>query len=213
VNEIPLIEIVSTGVANTASVIAAFKRLGANAQIIDDRKRIELASHLVLPGVGSFGHAMQRLQEQKMIEPLRDRILDGRPTLAICLGMQLFCASSDESPGVAGLGIIPANVRRFQLDDTSESNSSLRVPHLGWNSVSSGNCRFLSDGQAYFAHSYCIEEVTADWNIATANYGGGFVAALERQGVLACQFHPELSGEWGQELVAEWISQCEVLAC
>ena len=132
--------------------------------------------------------------------PLVERVSAGRPTLAICLGLQLLCESSAESPDVAGLGVVPLRVTR--LRDT------VRVPQLGWNHVDPDPAsKFLKPGHAYFANSYCLEELPAGWAGAWSEHGGPFIAALERDSVLACQFHPELSGDWGLALLRRWL-QC-----
>jgi imidazole glycerol phosphate synthase glutamine amidotransferase subunit len=190
---------VRTGAANTASVVAAFGRLGAAVELTTEAEVVERAGLLVLPGVGAFGPVAGRLAELGLVEVLRRRFRDERPTLAICLGMQLLAAASDESPGVDGLGVLPVTARRFP--------GHLRVPQLGWNRVRAADgCQLLGDGAAYFANSYCLTEAPAGWSAGTADHGGRFVAALERGPLLACQFHPELSGAWGQDLLARWLA-------
>lgn len=195
----PHVTVVATGVANLASVLAGLGRAGAGTSVTDDAEMVEAATHLVLPGVGSFAAAMESLAARELIEPLRRRIDAGRPTLAICLGMQVLFAASDESPGVAGLGCIAGTMTRF--------NGGVRVPQLGWNSIEpASDCRFLRAGSVYFANSYRLaSEPDGDWACAGADHGGRFVAALERRGVLACQFHPELSGRFGRDLIARWL--------
>jgi len=213
--------IVSTGVANTASVVAAFRRLHVESELVDDWRKVEFCPSLVLPGVGSFGRAMDRLRQLKMVEPLRERILAEKPTLAICLGLQLLCESSEESPDVEGLSVLPSRVVRFNFQKTGESGrgeapppaADLRVPHLGWNQVSANTCAMITDGQAYFAHSYFVDQVPDGWSVATADYGKPFVAALEKGRVVACQFHPELSGAWGRNLLSGWMGRVGVPAC
>lgn len=201
--------IVSTGVANTASVIAALQRLGLRAEPVDDWRSVDSYRWLILPGVGAFGPAMERLKKMKMVEPIRDRISADRPTLAICLGLHLFCEMSDESPDARGLAIVPATASRFD----SSNGCRLRIPHLGWNRVSANGCQSLVDGEAYFAHSYRLDHAPDEWCVATSNYGGSFVAAIEKGNVLACQFHPELSGAWGRRVLSNWINQPQVQTC
>lgn len=191
--------IVRTGTANLASVAAAIERAGCAARLSDDPGELAAAARLVLPGVGAFGPVAARLDELGLREPLLRRIADGRPTLAVCLGLQLLATASEESPGARGLGALPATVTRFA--------AGLRVPHLGWNRLAAGaGCRLLEDGEAYFANSYKLDAVPEGWRGATAEHGAPFVAALERGAVLACQFHPELSGAWGQRLVERWLA-------
>lgn len=190
--------VVPTGTANMASVLAALRRLGVEATVIRDVAVVEKSDRVVLPGVGSFGAAMTELDRLDMRDVLRRRLDEGRPTLAICVGMQLLATASEESDGVEGLGHLSGNVTRFP--------DTVRVPQLGWNQVvAETDCRFLRDGWAYFANSYRIEEPPDGWSAAGADHGGMFVAALERGDVLACQFHPELSGSWGSDVLGAWL--------
>jgi imidazole glycerol-phosphate synthase subunit HisH len=197
----PAVSVVSTGVANVASVLAAFRRLGAEPLEVDQAEAISSAELLVLPGVGAFAAAMQALQARGLVEPLRERIRDGRPTLAICLGLQLFAAESAESPGTAGLGIWPDRVVRLR---------SQRVPQLGWNRVDAAReSRYLESGYAYYANSYCLGAEPLGWTASWSDHDGKLVAAVERGSVLACQFHPELSGAWGEQLLRRWLGDAK----
>ncbi len=204
----PRVVVVRTGTANLASVLAGLTRAGAEPVLTDDLADVQVAARLVLPGVGAFGAAMERLRAHDLVGALAQRVRTGRPTLAICLGLQLLAESSAESPGVAGLGILPARVTRFP--------DTVRVPQLGWNRVEAEpDCALLTSGYAYFANSYRLAERPAGWRAALAEHGGRFVAALERGPILACQFHPELSGSWGLELLRRWLacSTEEQVAC
>ena len=123
--------------------------------------------------------------------------------MGICLGMQLFAEASEESPGEAGLGIVPGTAERFRSAD-------IRIPQLGWNEViPQTGCRLLQPGHAYFANSYRLAQVPAGWHGALTTHGEPFVAAFERGPVLACQFHPELSGAWGRALLTRWLEAGE----
>jgi glutamine amidotransferase len=193
-----VVTVVPTGTANIASVLAAFRRLGAEPAVSQEVSMVEESDRVVVPGVGSFGTAMAEIDRLGMRRTLRQRLDEGRATLAICVGMQLLSTRSEESGGVTGLGYVDRPVTRFP--------DTVRVPQLGWNQVvAAPGCRFLSDGWAYFANSYRIEEVPDGWSAAGAAHGGRFVAALERGDVLACQFHPELSGPWGSRILADWL--------
>jgi len=197
----PTVIVVHTGVANTASVAAALDRCGCRHRLSTDPALVRDAPALVLPGVGSFGAGMERLTEAGLVEPIVQRIARRRPLLAICLGMHLLCQGSDESPGVPGLGVIPARVAAFP--------AGVRVPQFGWNRVDPGpGCRLLAPGHAYFANSYRLAHVPEGWNAAIADHAGPFIAALERGPILACQFHPELSGPWGLALLRAWLDRC-----
>jgi imidazole glycerol phosphate synthase glutamine amidotransferase subunit len=195
--------VIRTGTANTASVAAAIRRAGCEVRLSQDPNDASSAARLVLPGVGAFGSVVSRIDELQLRETLTRRITKRQPTLAICLGLQLLAQGSDETPGVEGLGVLPSRVTGF--------GEGLRVPHLGWNRVSADeSCLLLEDGDAYFANSYKLDRPPGGWAAATADHGGRFVAAVESGPVLACQFHPELSGPWGQRLIERWLSAGEV---
>ena len=170
----------------------------------DDGDDVLAADRILLPGVGAFGAAMERLVAQDLVEPLRERLRAGWPTLAVCVGLQLLARGSAEADGVEGLGALDVHVGRFEND--------VRVPHMGWNRVDG---TWLERGHAYFANSFRIDgdaraTLEADgWDVARCDYGGPFVAAVRRDGILACQFHPELSGAWGLELLRDWIARTE----
>ncbi|MFT5287449.1 MAG: imidazole glycerol phosphate synthase glutamine amidotransferase subunit [Planctomycetota bacterium] len=194
--------VVETGAANTASVFASLRRLNLEPHSTQSASEIAAASHVVLPGVGAFASAMNRLSAEGVIDALRKRIEDQKPTLAICLGLQLLCETSEESDGARGLGVLPVKIRRFTHD--------LPVPQLGWNQVEpSVDCSLLSPGWAVFANSFYLDSVPQGWNGAFTEYGERFVSAVERGPVLACQFHPELSGQWGQDLLGRWAQQAK----
>ncbi len=191
--------VVRTGTANLASVLAGLERAGAVARVSEDPGDVDRAGMLVLPGVGTLAAAMAQLDEKGLTGPLRERLLAGRPTLAVCLGLQMLCETSEESEGVAGLGVVKARATRFE--------GNVAVPQLGWNRVAAdAGCRLLDDGYAYFANSYKLDGAPDGWSAATSDHGGPFVAAMERGNVLACQFHPELSGRWGRDLLCRWLA-------
>ncbi len=198
------VAIVRTGVANTASVVACLMRLGAACTITEDPREIDRAQAAVLPGVGSFAAACERLDELGMREVLRERISGGRPTLCVCLGMQLLAEASEEAPGASGLGVLPVTVRRFPM--------TVKRTQLGWNLVrpaSPAHPAWPEPGYAYFANSYRVADVQtlqdAGWQVGLAEHGGPLVAAARKARVLACQFHPELSGAWGESLIGDWL--------
>jgi imidazole glycerol phosphate synthase glutamine amidotransferase subunit len=194
------VHIIKTGVANIASMMAAFRRLGGEPELTENPDHVRGDDWVVLPGVGSFGAGMQRIEELGMREALVERAAAGKPLLAVCLGLQLLCAESEESAGVEGLGIVPAKITRFP--------DTVRIPQFGWNRVvADESCRLLTSGYAYFANSYRLQEAPEGWSPAMAEHGGPFVAAMERDNILACQFHPEISGKWGLGLLERWL-QC-----
>ena len=189
--------IVPTGTANIASVMAAFRRLGAEPRLATSPAEVTRASHVMLPGVGAFGASMARLVEHGLDHALRVRIAADRPTICICVGHQLLFKTSDESPGVRGLGVVAGHIGSFDGD--------VRVPQFGWNSVhATAGARLLEGGYAYFANSFRATEAPG-WSIASATHGGRYVAAMERGNVVGCQFHPELSGAYGEALLSRFL--------
>lgn len=191
--------VVRTGTANLASVLAALDRLGAVPFVTDDADQISRADRLVLPGVGAFAAAMARLDARGASAAVRSHVVAGKPFLGICLGMQLLADGSEESPGAPGLGLIPGRAARLP--------DAVRVPQLGWNRVAWQDSP-RADGFAYFANSYCLEEPPSGWQVATSEHGKTFVSAIVRDAQLACQFHPELSGEYGASLLSQWWAAC-----
>ena len=190
--------VVGTGTANTASVLAGLRRVGAEPELSHDCDALRKARHVVLPGVGAFAAAQSKLAEHGLIEMLKERVRNNHATMGICLGLQLFCESSEESPGVEGLGLVSGHITRFP--------ESVRVPQLGWNKVSpSLACKFLVEGYAYFANSYRLLDSPEGWGCALTEHAESFVSAFERGNILACQFHPELSGEYGLTLIKRWL--------
>jgi len=202
----------ATGVANLASIQAAFRRAGAAPYLAADPEDLASAAYAVVPGVGSFGSAVSALKAAGMDGAIRDRITRRAPTMGVCAGMQIFFEASEESPGVEGLALVPGAFGRFP--------SSLPVPQLGWNRVtppdpdSLGASLNLAEstealirpGWAYFANSYRLIEAPPGFDASGAEYGEAFVAAAERPGLLLCQFHPELSGPWGLALLKRWLA-------
>lgn len=195
------IAVIDTTTANLASVFAGLRRVDLEPTLTHDPAVIRDADRVMLPGVGAFGAGMRKLRAEGLVEVLRERIAAGRPFIAICLGLQLLCEASEETVGVEGLGVLPLRVGRFVEPKI--------VPQLGWNKVvPEEGCATLTEGYAYFANSYRITEIPDGWHGAVGIHGERFVAAVERGSQLACQFHPELSGAWGQALLERWRDAC-----
>jgi glutamine amidotransferase len=171
------------GAGNTRSVLAAFRRIGAFASVTPDPDVVLSAELVVLPGVGAAGSAMAALRERGLDEALRERVAAGRPTLGICLGLQLALEESEEDGGVPGLGLLPGRAVRLREG---------RVPRMGWSSVEGVGETF------YFCHAYAAETPAAT---ATSE---GVVAVAESGSFLGVQFHPEKSGAAG----ARFLEQC-----
>jgi cyclase len=190
--------IVDSGVANLASVEAAFGRLGVETLTTADPGAVRGASHVVIPGVGALGAVINALRARNLDVAIQEAVDAGKPLLAICLGMQLLCERSAESPGIEGLGVIRGSCERLP--------DEYRVPHLGWNPVvADESCRTLEAMDASFANSFALRVAPSGWSAAWATHGTPFVAALERGRILACQFHPELSGGPGLALIDRWV--------
>ncbi|HMX62180.1 MAG TPA: imidazole glycerol phosphate synthase subunit HisH [Candidatus Sumerlaeota bacterium] len=197
--EAPKVAVIRTGLANLASVLAGLRRAGAEPFVTENPADVQRTAYVVLPGVGAFGPAMEKLNGTGMANVLRERFEAGSPTLSVCLGLQLLHEASDENPGVAGLGIIPLSIRKFP--------DTVRIPQLGWNEVRpESSAAYLQNGFAYFANSYHAPAAAEGWTPAHTIYGVPFVSAIERGAWLACQFHPELSGDWGLQLLKNWLS-------
>jgi imidazole glycerol phosphate synthase glutamine amidotransferase subunit len=192
--------VLRTGVANIASVLAALRRLDVHPELTEDPDAVRSADIAVLPGVGAFAAGAEILRRFALDEALRERLRADRPTLAVCLGMQLLFEESEESPGVRGLGIFPGRVEKFSV--------APKVPQLGWNRIEAEkDCCILRSGAVYFANSYCVKQRPIGIPAATAEYSEKFVAGLERGALLACQFHPELSGEVGGDILRRWLDR------
>lgn len=190
-----VVSIINTGVANIASIQSAFAKLGYETQFVETAQNIADAKAVVLPGVGAFEAGMSALNSAGFADTLKQRISDGKPTVAVCLGMQLLCESSEESPGVVGLGVIKSEIKKF--------SAGIRAPHFGWNQVSGSS--FFGSGYAYFANSFRLGDAPEGWEVAMCEHGEPFVAAIRRGNVVACQFHPEISGDYGFSVLKKWL--------
>ncbi|HSV56296.1 MAG TPA: imidazole glycerol phosphate synthase subunit HisH, partial [Magnetospirillaceae bacterium] len=191
--------VIRTGTANLASVLSGLRRAGADPYITDKPEDVLRESRVILPGVGSFGAAMAELRARGLNLAITERFRSGRPLAGFCLGMQLFFEASEESPGIQGLGLLPGKMKKYP--------GSVKNPRQGWGLVMPDpgpGC--LEPGWGAFANSYRLEEPPGGLRTGWADYAGPFAAALERPGLLLCQFHPELSGSWGCGLLARWLA-------
>ncbi len=201
-----MVTLLDYGAGNVRSVRNAITKLGFSLTEVRRPEDIGAADILVFPGVGSFGSAMNRLRRDGYAEPLLRYLRDDRPFLGICLGIQTLFEGSEESPGVAGLGLIPGIIQRF--DDRK-----LSVPQIGWNDIVPRKPSGLLDGYSgdklYFVHSYRAvpSEENRDWILAETLYGEPFISAVERGNVAACQFHPEKSGPAGLRLLENFLKR------
>ena len=185
---------------NIKSVEKAFLHLGKDVRITRDRDEILSASHVVLPGVGSFGDAMQHLKEYNLIQTIYDVVDKKIPFLGICLGLQLLFERSDESKGVSGLGILPGEICAIP------SAPGLKIPHMGWNSLElNPDSKLFKDLEknpyVYFVHSYYLKAKNEADVAAKTWYSVNIDAAVERERIFACQFHPEKSSQTGLKIL------------
>lgn len=188
--------IVDYGAGNLQSVKKALDFIGADSVITDNAEEILSADRVLLPGVGSFGDAMESMRAKKLDETVKKYAESGKPFLGICLGLQLLFEESEESPGVKGLGIFKGKIKRFSPD------MGLKIPHIGWNSISiKQDCPIFGgireNSYVYFVHSYYLEAQNPDDVAAVTNYGIDFHSAVGKGNVFATQFHPEKSGDVG----------------
>jgi imidazole glycerol phosphate synthase glutamine amidotransferase subunit len=189
--------VLPTGTANLASVLAALARLGAPTRIATEPAMVHDAERLVLPGVGTFGATMAGLREAGLDSAIAESARSGAALFAMCVGLQVLFEESDESPGSTGLSALSGKVGGFP--------ETVRVPQFGWNRIEpEPGCRYLEAGYAYFANSFRVLAAPG-CKVAWAEHGDRFVAALERGPLVACQFHPELSGAFGHDLMARWL--------
>ena len=197
----PLIAVLDYGIGNLRSAEKALQRVGADARLTADVEVVERAAGVVLPGVGAFGRCMEALRGAGLAEVAADAARSPRAFLGICVGMQMLYEGSEEAPGTAGLGVIEGTVR--QLPDT------VKRPQMQWNRLRRTRPSALLDGLedgawVYFVHSYAPE--AGPDVVATCDYGGPQVAAVERDGLWATQFHPEKSGSNGLRLLENFVA-------
>lgn len=199
-----MISIIDYGAGNLSSVKKALDFLGAESEITQDKDRILSASHIILPGVGSFGDAMNSMAERGLVDVVREAALSGKPFLGICLGLHLLFEGSDESPEIEGLGILKGRMVTIPRD------RGLKVPHIGWNSVSlkqkDGIFSGIDDNSYfYFVHSYYLKDAAEDVVAGVTEYGVPIECAVQRGNLCAVQFHPEKSSSAGLKLLKNFI--------
>lgn len=198
-----MISIIDYDAGNIKSVEKALQYLGEEAVITRDAGEILMADKVILPGVGAFGDAMEKLNRYGLVPVIHEVVEKGIPFLGICLGLQLMFESSEEAPGVEGLGLLKGKIVRIPEGD------GLKVPHMGWNSLS-----FPKEGRlfagipensyVYFVHSYYLQ-AEEDIVTATAEYGVTIHASVEKGNVFACQFHPEKSSHTGLTILKNFV--------
>ena len=199
-----MVAIIDYDAGNIKSVEKAIQFLGEEVIITRDANEILSASHVILPGVGAFGDAMEKLQNYGLVPVIHEVVKRQIPFLGICLGLQLFFEKSEETPGVEGLGILKGEIKRIPDKD------DLKIPHIGWNSLKFPNCGRLYEGiqensYVYFVHSYYLEAKEPEIVMAETEYGTKIHASVEKDNVFACQFHPEKSSSVGLKILENFL--------
>lgn len=195
-----MIAIIDYDAGNLNSVQKALNSLGEENCVTRDRDEILSADKVILPGVGSFGDAMEKLRKYKLINTINDICDKDIPFLGICLGLQLLFKDSDESKGVCGLGILDGSILRIP------DRIGFKIPHIGWNSIDiKPNGRLFKEiennSYVYFVHSYYLKSNDEDIVKATTDYSTNIHASIEKGNIFACQFHPEKSGDVGLRIL------------
>ena len=194
-----MISIIDYGAGNLQSVENALRYLDCECAVTADPQVLLAGDGAILPGVGSFGDAMEQLRARGLEQPIHEFVNSGRPFLGICLGLQILFESSEESPGATGLGLLKGKILRLPKE------SGLKIPHIGWNSLNIRPDEPLFAGlpeepYVYFVHSYYLK-AEEDIVTATAEYGAQIHAAVRKENLMACQFHPEKSGRVGLQIL------------
>lgn len=200
-----MVAIIDYDAGNIRSVEKAVELLGHEAIVTRDRKTILSADHVILPGVGAFGDAMDKLEKFGLVDTIREAKNQGLPFLGICLGLQLMFESSEEAPGIEGLGLLPGKILRIPEGD------GLKIPHVGWNSLTFPNKGRLFQGMepgayVYFVHSYYLQAKDSQIVTAATEYGVTIHASVEQGNLFACQFHPEKSSETGLKILQNFLN-------
>lgn len=199
-----MVAIIDYDAGNIRSVEKAVAALGKEVSVTRDRNEILSADHVILPGVGSFGDAMGKLYQYGLVDTIREVARRGTPFLGICLGLQLLFESSEESPGIDGLGILQGRIVRIP------DGEDIKIPHIGWNSLQYPNKGRLFQGipessYVYFVHSYYLQAKEPEIVKAVTEYGAVIHASIEKDNVFACQFHPEKSSGVGMTILRNFL--------
>jgi glutamine amidotransferase len=199
-----MIAIIDYGMGNLRSVSKALEYLGASCRLCANGRGLVKPSKIILPGVGAFGDAMKELKARGFIEPLHAALARGAKLMGVCLGLQLLFRTSEENPGVKGLGVFDGTVRKFR-------SAGVKIPHMGWNDLKILKKHPMLEGIAsgdyfYFVHSYCGKPKQRNLQLASCRYGReDFAAVIGDSRVFATQFHPEKSQEKGLRILKNFI--------
>ena len=208
-----MISIIDYDAGNIKSVEKAIQFLGEDVRITRDKNEILEADRVIMPGVGAFGIAMEKLRSYGLEDVIHQYVSTGKPFLGICLGLQLLFDESEESPGVKGLGLIKGKITKIPTEYKADNGNIMtqKVPQIGWNSIeinpSSRLFKGISDGSyVYFVHSYYLTADNPDEVAAKTYYGTEIHAAVEKDNIFATQFHPEKSSDVGLKILKNFIS-------
>lgn len=199
-----MVAIIDYDAGNIKSVEKALKALGYEAVLTRDRETLLQADHVILPGVGAFGDAMEKLHSYGLVDVIHEIVEQKIPFLGICLGLQLMFESSEETPGVEGLSLLKGKIVRIP------EACGLKIPHIGWNSLKYPNTGRLfqginEDAYVYFVHSYYLKAQEREIVKATTEYGTLIDASVEKDNVFGCQFHPEKSSDVGMKILQNFL--------
>jgi imidazole glycerol-phosphate synthase subunit HisH len=188
---------------NLRSVTNALEKLGADAVVTRDKKVIKASKAIILPGVGAFGKCIENLDKLGLLGFIKEAIEEGKQYLGICLGMQVLFESSEEAPGIAGMGVLKGTVPRF--------TGNIKIPHMGWNNIKIAKETKILQGienneHFYFVHSYYCSPDDKEIVATTTPYGREFVSSVQKDNIFACQFHPEKSQSVGLKLLQNFVN-------
>ena len=201
-----MIAVIDYDAGNMMSVEKALDHLGAEYIVTRDMNELQSADKIILPGVGAFGDAMEKLESYGLVTAIRDIVKTGKPFLGICLGMQVMFSESDEAPSVEGLKLLDGTIRRIPVGEYT------KIPHMGWNSLHMCKDTKLFNGvdegaYVYFVHSYYLDAVDKDIVAAQTEYNVTIDAAVEYGNLYGCQFHPEKSSDVGLKILANFVER------
>ena len=201
-----MIALIDSDAGNLKSVEKALQYLGEECIVTRDKEKLLKADKIIVPGVGAFGDAMEKLHKFGLVDVIHKLVKENKPFLGICLGLQLMFESSEEGPGVKGLGLLPGKIVKFP------EKEGFKIPHMGWNSidVKEGSRLFKgvsNNSYVYFVHSYYLQAENENDVAATTEYITHVHASVEHDNIFACQFHPEKSGDVGLRILKNF---CEL---
>lgn len=200
-----MIGVVDYGMGNIGSIVNMLKKIGSKGETFTRPDEMDQYNKVILPGVGSFDHAMQRLNDLGLTDALKKHAKESKAFMGVCLGMQLLANGSEEGK-MKGLGLIEGDVVKFQLDD-------LAIPHMGWNTISFDtdeplfqNFEQFEESRFYFVHSYYYKPASKDHILTSTHYGHSFASGVKKDQIYGLQFHPEKSHLFGMELFKNFVN-------